>query len=127
MALSTEELLRKRQQLLENYNSDDFDLDAWLAHRREMEEIVDNCRFETPEEVANHFIAYTSVIWDYKMVGKIYDCYHDGIVVHREGGDDLISCESVIKDTLMLQAAFSDLRIIFHNIFCERYDGPGGR
>lgn len=124
--ISTEELLKKRQELQENYHSENFDIEKWLEHRKEMIDIVDNCKFETPEEVANHFIAYTAVLWDYKMLGKIHECYHDNIIVHREGGDDIITCDSVIRDTLHLQAAFSDLRIIFHNIFCERYDGEGG-
>lgn len=124
--ISTEELLKKRQELIDNYDNDGFDLDKWLAGRKEMEDIVNNCKFETPEEVANHFIAYTAVLWDYKMVGKILDCYHDRIIVHREGGDDISTCENVIRDTLALQAAFPDLRIIFHNIFCERYEGEGG-
>ena len=84
--ISTEELLKKRQELVDNYDNDGFDVEKWLAGRKEMEDIVNNCKFETPEEVANHFIAYTAVIWDYKMVGKILDCYHDHIIVHREGG-----------------------------------------
>ena len=126
MVVSTEYLLKERQDLQENYGNEAFDVDEWLKNRRKMEEIVDNCKFETPEEVANHFIAYTAVIWDYKMVGKIHDCYHDQIIVHREGGNDIVTCESVIRDTLMLQAAFSALRIVFYNIFCEKYEGKGG-
>lgn len=124
--ISTEELLKKRQELIENYGTDKFDVDAWLKNRKEMEDIVNHCKFETPEEVANHFIAYTAILWDYKLVGKIHECYHDNIIVHREGGDDIVTCASVIRDTLQLQAAFSDLKIIFHNIFCERYEGEGG-
>ncbi len=124
--ISTEELLIKRQELVDNYNSDKFDVDKWLQGRKEMEDIVNNCKFETPEEVANHFIAYTAILWDYKLIGKIHECYHDNITVHREGGDDIVTCDSVIRDTLQLQAACSDLRIIFRNIFCERYEGEGG-
>ncbi|MDR2932684.1 MAG: hypothetical protein LBV27_06205 [Oscillospiraceae bacterium] len=124
--LATKKLLQNRQELMYKYNDKTFDVQKFLKDRKEMERIVSECPFAEPEQIADHFIAYTAVIWDYKMVGKIYDCYHNNIIVHREGGDDIISCESVIRDTLQLQAAFSDLRIIFHNIFCQRHEGEGG-
>ena len=124
--LSTEELLKKRQEIVDHYNSDQFDVEKWLRERKEMEDIVANCKFETPEEVANHFIAYTAVIWDYKMVGKIYECYHGDVVTHCMDHDNVVNADAVVADTLKMQAACSDLRLIFHNIFCERYEGEGG-
>jgi len=88
-----------------------------VNERRKAVENVDNCKLATAEEIGQLFIDNTKVIWDHKLVGKIYDFYSDDIIVHREGGSDVVSVQNVINDTLALQAAFSDLKIEFHNIF----------
>ena len=124
--ISTKELLKKRQEILDNYGTSKFDAEKWIQQRREMEDIVTNCKFETPEEVANHFIAYTAVIWDYKMIGKIYECYHGDVTTHCMNHDNITNADAVVADTLKMMAACSDLRLIFNNIFCERYEGEGG-
>ena len=49
-----------------------------VDERRRLEDIVDHCKFETPEQVTELFEAYTHLIWKYKQVGRIYDFYYDG-------------------------------------------------
>lgn len=87
-----------------------------VKERRRLEAIVDNCKFETPEQVTELFEAYTHLIWKYKQVGRIYDFYYDGMMIHREGGNDLIGVEKVVQDTLACLAAFPDLEFKFYDI-----------
>ena len=84
--------------------------------RKQLEYIVDNCKFETPEQVTELFEAYTHLIWKYKQVGRIYDFYYDGMMIHREGGNDLIGVDKVVQDTLACLAAFPDMEFKFYGI-----------
>lgn len=87
-----------------------------VKERRRLEYIVDNCKFETPEQVTELFEAYTHLIWKYKQVGRIYDFYYDGMMIHREGGNDLIGVDKVVQDTLACLAAFPDMEFKFYDI-----------
>lgn len=95
-----------------------MNVDKIVKDRQQLEYIVDNCKFETPQQVAELFEAYTHLIWKYKQVGRIYDFYYDGMVIHREGGEDIIGVDEVIKHTLELLVAFPDLEHIFYDICC---------
>lgn len=85
--------------------------------RKELEYIVDHCKFETAEQVCQLFEAYTHLIWKYKQVGRIYDFYYDGMMIHREGDNDLIGVEKVVQDTLACLAAFPDMEFMFYDIY----------
>ena len=87
-----------------------------VDERRRLEYIVDHCKFETPEQVTELFEAYTHLIWKYKQVGRIYDFYYDGMMIHREGNNDLIGVDQVVKDTLACLAAFPDMKFKFYDI-----------
>ena len=87
-----------------------------VDERRRLEYIVDHCKFETPEQVTELFEAYTHLIWKYKQVGRIYDFYYDGMMIHREGNNDLIGVDQVVKDTLACLAAFPDMGFKFYDI-----------
>ena len=87
-----------------------------VDERRRLEYIVDHCKFETPEQVTELFEAYTHLIWKYKQVGRIYDFYYDGMMIHREGNNDLIGVDQVVKDTLACLAAFPDMEFKFYDI-----------
>ena len=102
-----------------------MDADKLVKDREALEYIVDHCKFETPEQIAELFEAYTHLIWKYKQVGRIYDFYYDGMVIHREGGNDLIGVDQVVCDTLACLAAFPDMEFKFYDIFCvgNREDG----
>ena len=87
-----------------------------VDERRRLEYIVDHCKFETPEQVTELFEAYTHLIWKYKQVGRIYDFYYDGMMIHREGNNDLIGVDQVVKETLACLAAFPDMEFKFYDI-----------
>lgn len=104
-----------------------MNVDRIVAERRRMEEIVDNCPHETPEQIAQLFEAYTHLIWKYQQVGRIYDYYYEGMIIHREGGDDLVGVDQVVQDTLQFLAAFPDLEFKFNDIWCVGNPADGFR
>jgi len=90
-----------------------------------LREIVNNPDFKVPEDVERFFVAYTQLIWNYKMVGTIYDYYHDDIVIHVENGKDIVGIEAVVKDTIVRMNAMPDLKIKFIDIFAEGSEADG--
>ncbi|PFT49826.1 hypothetical protein [Priestia megaterium] len=93
-----------------------MNVDKIVSERKRLEYIVDNCQFETAEQVCELFEAYTHLIWKYKQVGRIYDFYYDDMIIHREGGNDLIGIDKVVQDTLACLAAFPDMEFKFYGI-----------
>ena len=89
------------------------------AEVNRLRKIVSNSDFKTPADVEQFFIAYTNLIWDYKMVGIVYDHYDENTIVHLENGRDVVGVDAVIKDTIIRCNAIPDLKINFLDIFAE--------
>lgn len=96
-----------------------FDTIKNLAFRKKLEEYVDHCCLETPEEVARLFREYTWLIWDYKMIGRIHDFYLDNTLIHVENGGSMVGAEKEIIDTLAFTGAVPDNESLFIDIFAE--------
>lgn len=94
-----------------------MDTKTLVKERKELEYIVDNCKFETPEQVCELFEALTHLIWKYKQVGRIYDFYYDGMMIHHQGDKDIIGVDKVVEDTLACLAALPDMEFMFYNIY----------
>jgi hypothetical protein len=90
-----------------------------LDFRSKLEEYVDNCLLNTPEEVARLFKEYTLLVWDYKMIGRIYEFYIDDIILNVEDGKTVVGSEAVVADTLAFTAAIPDNESWFIDIFAE--------
>lgn len=102
-----------------------MNVDKMLLERDKLVDYVDTCELKTPEEVAKLFEAYTRIIWDFKLVGRINDFYCDDIIINREGGADLVGVQQVFQNTLHLMAAFPDLKLKFIDIFAEGNEKDG--
>lgn len=98
-----------------------------FAKRDAYLDYINNCKLKTPDEVARLFREYTAVIWDYKLIGKIYDFYGDNIVIYREGGLDMVGVQDVVNDTLAYISAFPDLIFEFLDIYCDGNEKDGYR
>ena len=105
------------------------DKEMLLEKRKEEVEklraIVDHPELKTPSDVEKFFIAYTKLIWDYKMVGRIYDYYCDDTVIHVENGKDIVGIEAIIEHTLERINAFPDMKIEFIDIFADGNERDG--
>jgi len=47
--------------------------DEILAERKFYEDVIANCKYEKPQDIADLFEAYTMLIWKHKQVGRVYD------------------------------------------------------
>ena len=92
---------------------------ANLGFRKKLEYYVDNCKLNTPEEVARLFKEYTLLIWDYKLVGKIYEFYTDDAIMYVEDGKTVVGVEQVVADTLAFTSQVPDNESWFIDIFAE--------
>ena len=102
--------------------------DEILAERKFYEDVIANCKYEKPQDIADLFEAYTMLIWKHKQVGRVYDFYFDGLKEERDGGDNLEGSDHVVLDTLRALARTPDLNVVFEEIHCigaTTVDGVG--
>lgn len=90
-----------------------------LSFRKKLEKYVDSCELNTPEEVARLFKEYTLLVWDFKLLGRIYDFYSDNAVMYVENGETVTGVEEVVANTLAFTAAVPDNESWFIDIFAE--------
>jgi len=90
-----------------------------LSFRKKLEEYVDNCELNAPEEVARLFKEYTLLVWDFKLLGRIYDFYSDNAIMYVENGETVVGVEEVVANTLAFTAAVPDNESWFIDIFAE--------
>ena len=96
-----------------------------LPERRQEEvdrlrKIVENPDFKTPADVEEFFVAYTKYIWDYKMIGTIYDHYTDDTIIHGENGVDIVGIGPVVYHTLERIYSVPDMKISFIGIYADK-------
>lgn len=111
----------------QNTNIAAMTTDEIIAERKALRAHIDNCDFDTPEEVERYFEAITVLIWKHHQVGLIYACYYDAMANKRDGGEDLEGSDQVIYDTLALQAKIPDIHPIFCEIHCTGNKEDGYR
>lgn len=104
-----------------------LDTIANLSYRKKLEDFVDHCELKVPEEVARLFKEYTLLVWDYKLLGKIYDFYTDDAIMYVEDGKTVVGVETVVADTLAFTAAVPDNESWFVDIFAEGDEENGYR
>ena len=90
-----------------------------LGWRKKLEEYVDHCELRAPEEVARLFKEYTLLVWDFKLLGRIYDFYSDDAIMYVEDGETVVGVEQVVANTLAFTAAVPDNESWFIDIFAE--------
>lgn len=84
-------------------------------------EIVERAEIVTEQDVEDFFIAYTLYIHNYKMIGAIYDCYSEDVVVNNTGGN-LDGAEGEIALTAWSLNAASDFEIVFLDFMAHKVD-----
>ena len=104
-----------------------LDTIANLSYRKKLEDFVDHCELKVPEEVARLFRENTLLVWDYKLLGKIYDFYTDDAIMYVEDGKTVVGVEKVVADTLAFTAAVPDNESWFVDIFAEGDEENGYR
>lgn len=96
-----------------------------VAARKEMEQFINDCKLQLPEEVAELFESYTRVIWQYQCPGYIQKFYCDETICHGSGGKKSIGSDVVIANTISFMRSFPDRRVHFVDIFVEGNEAEG--
>ena len=75
-----------------------------------LSDLVSDPQLETAEDVRAYIRALTALIYDYKMVGLIYDVYAEDVEYHKQSGIRLHSPDDIARQVTELTAVFPDLR-----------------
>lgn len=76
---------------------------------------IKNVDLKEKSDVADFVTKYTTLIYNYNMIGLIYDYYKEDIEVLKEDKLRLKGVDAVVNDMLELQAAFPNLRVKIEN------------
>jgi hypothetical protein len=85
-----------------------------------LESLMQDVDFRSPEDVEQFFVAYTKIIWDHWMIGRIYDHYEDDTVIHGENGIDICGIRPVIAHTSERLQSMPDFSINFIGIWAQK-------
>lgn len=83
---------------------------------RRLVRLVDTARMETNDEVREFIAALTTLIYDYKMLGKIYDFYSENLEYHKQNKVVFLHIEEVVRHIAGFLAAFPNLSARIENI-----------
>lgn len=77
---------------------------------RRLSAAVDNPDLRSVDDVRQFVRDFTSLIWDYKVIGEIYRLYPEHVEYHKQNRRELHTADEVAKQVLEFTAAFPDLR-----------------
>lgn len=83
---------------------------------------VDNPVLTTCDDVRQFVRDFTSLIWDYKIVGEVYRLYPSEIEYHKQNRKDLHTSDEIAREVLDFTAAFPDLRADIEHIIVYKVD-----
>lgn len=85
-----------------------------------MEPIVTSPSLESAEDVRTFIRCLTTLIYDYKMVGLIYQLYDENVEYHKQSGIRLFSPDEIARQITDFTAAFPNLHAEIDNIIVYR-------
>lgn len=90
--------------------------DMYADEIRRLVHLVDNARMKTNDEVREFIAALTKLIYDYKMLGKIYDFYPENLEYYKQNKVVFTNVEEVVREVSQFLAAFPNLTTSIENI-----------
>ena len=86
----------------------------------QMSDVVASPRLDTPDQVREYVTCLTKLIYDYKMVGLIYDCCAEDVEYHKQSGIRFSHPDQIAIQINELEAAFPDLHTEIDHIIVYR-------
>lgn len=77
---------------------------------------VDSAEFQTNDDVRDFIYNLTKLVYDYKMIGKIYDFYIKDVEYHKQNKVLFRDVEDVVRDVAAFEAAFPNLKTNIESI-----------
>ncbi len=78
---------------------------------KKLRKSVESNSLNTVEEVRSFIKDYTKLVYDYKMIGLIYDYYDENILYRKENRVNITGVENLVIDILELLAMFPDMEV----------------
>ena len=83
---------------------------------------VDSADFQTNDDVRDFIYNLTKLVYDYKMIGKIYDFYSKDVEYHKQNKVLFHDIEDVVRDVAAFEAAFPNLKTNIESIIVYKVD-----
>ena len=83
---------------------------------RRLENTVREMKILTNDDVREYITCLTKLIYDYKMIGLIYEYYAENIEYHKQNEQVFESIEDVVRSVSEICSAFPNLRTHIDNI-----------
>ncbi|MDF2614490.1 MAG: hypothetical protein K0S71_2276 [Clostridia bacterium] len=96
--------------------------DLYMDTIDELMEAVDNCKFEDKEEVRSFVCNLTKLVYDYKMMGKLYDFYLEDVEYHKQNRRRIHGVVDLVHNVLDMCAEFPDLKTDIENVIVYKVD-----
>lgn len=77
---------------------------------RRLSAAVDDPTLVTNDDVRQFVRDFTSLVWDYKIIGAVYRLYPEHVEYHKQNRIELTSADEIAKQVLGFTAEFPDLR-----------------
>lgn len=87
-----------------------------------LNDAVDACKFEDKEEVRTFIKNLTSLVYDCKMVGKLYDFYLEDVEYHKQNRRRIHGVEELVQNVLDMCAEFPDLKADVEHVIVYKVD-----
>lgn len=92
---------------------------------KELTTLLKNNSMKNRDEVESFIRNFKSLVYDYKMIGLLYDFYMEEIEILRENRKMLYGLYALVKDTTELLSAFPDMSIELENIIINGNEKDG--
>ena len=83
---------------------------------------VDHADLRTNDDVRQFIADITKLIYDYKMIGRIYDFYSEDVEYHKQNKVVFTNVEDVVRNVAAFSAAFPNLKTRIENIIVYKVD-----
>ncbi|MBN2222028.1 MAG: hypothetical protein JW708_07415, partial [Vallitaleaceae bacterium] len=83
---------------------------------------VDSCLFQNKEEVRDFIRNLTKLVYDYKMIGKLYEFYKEDVEYYKQNQIQLFGIEEVVLQIIGFCAEFPDVQADIENIIVYQVD-----
>lgn len=90
--------------------------DEKIDEIKRLTELVNDPKLENVEDVRQFVRDLTSLIWDYKIIGEVYQLYSQKVEYYKQNRIELHTADEVAKQILGFTAEFPDLRADIEHI-----------
>lgn len=93
-----------------------MEADKKIDEIRRLNKAIDNAVLQDKEDVRQYVRDLTSLIWDYKIIGKVYEIYPENVEYYKQNRIEFHTNDEVAKQILEFTSEFPDVKADIENI-----------